>query len=217
MRTDAQIQLDVIDELRWDPKISEKEIGVAVKDGVVTLSGFVPSYAERFAAEIATERVSGVRAVATELAVKLAAERTRSDTEIAHKAVDALKWDVMVPDEQIKLRVVDGWVTLEGETEWQYQKEAAARSVRYLIGVRGLTNAIVVKSKVSPFEVSTAIKNALRRSAELDAEKVQVAAKDGTVTLRGKVRSWAERQDVERAAWSAPGVTDVVDELTIAL
>lgn len=217
MRTDMQIQKDVIDELRWNPSVTEKEIGVAVADGVVTLTGFVPNYAQRFEAEVAAERVVGVKAVACELTVRLPATSIKSDTDIAHKAVDALAWDVVVPDDKIKLRVVEGWITLEGDVEWQYQREAAFRAVRYLAGVRGVTNLIHVKSKVSSFEVSRAIKDALRRSAELDAEKVVVAAADGVVTLKGNVRSYAERQDAERAAWSAPGVTKVVDELFVGV
>jgi osmotically-inducible protein OsmY len=217
MRTDTLIQKDVIDELRWDPSVTEKEIGVAVKDGVVTLSGFVPNFAERYEAELAAERVLGVKAVATELEVKLPESSVRSDTDIAHKAVDALEWDVTVPRERIKLRVQDSWITLEGNVEWQFQKESALRAVRYLAGVRGVTNLIRVMSKASEFEVSRAIKKALHRSADVDAAKVQVAAADGTVTLTGNVRSWAERQDAERAAWSAPGVTKVVDEIAVGL
>lgn len=215
MRTDIQIQKDVIDELRWDPSISEKEIGVAVMDGVVTLTGFVPSFAERYEAEVAAERVIGVKAVACELQVNLPSTAIKSDTDIAHKAIGSMEWDVMVPDDKIKLRVIDGWITLDGEVTWQFEKDAAFRAVRYLSGVRGVTNLIRVKARASKFEVSRAIKDALRRSAELDAEKVTVAATDGVVTLKGKVRSWAERQDAERAAWSAPGVTKVVDELLI--
>lgn len=217
MHTDSQIQKDVIDELRWDPSISEKEIGVAVEGGVVTLSGFVPSYAERIAAEAAVQRVAGVKALAADLVVRLPADKTRSDTDIAHKVVDALEWDVLVPEGQIRTHVVEGWITLEGEVDWQYQKEAATSAIRNLSGVRGVTNSLKVKSLASPLDVSRRITDALRRSAELDAKAVRVAVRDGVVTLAGTVRSWSERRDAERAAWSAPGVTNVIDELTIAV
>jgi osmotically-inducible protein OsmY len=215
MRTDLQLVSDVTEELKWEPSVKEKEIGVSVREGVVTLSGNVDTFAAKFAAERAVERVSGVRAVADELKVKLPNANERTDTELALATVHAFKWDVEVPDYQIKCKVVNGWLTLEGTVEWYFQKAAAERDVRFLMGVKGVTNLIDVKSKASASDVMTHIEKALKRSAELDAEKVQVEARDGKVTLRGTVRSWAERQEAERAAWATSGVTEVVDKIEI--
>ena len=216
-KTDAQLLRDVADELKWDPTLGGAEIGVAAKDGVVTLSGQLDSYAKKYAAERAAERVAGVRAIAEDLTVKVASSFLRSDTEIAHAVVTALKWDVEVPDDRIKSKVENGWIWLEGDVEWQYQKTSAERAVRYLTGVRGVSNLITVKpKKVSTFEVNQKIKDALKRSAEMDANRITVQAADGEVTLRGTVRSFAERVDAERAAWAAPGVTKVRDEILIS-
>jgi osmotically-inducible protein OsmY len=215
MRTDLQLVSDVTEELKWEPSVKEKEIGVAVREGVVTLSGNVDTFAQKFAAERAAERVSGVRAVADELKVKLPNANERTDTELALAVVHAFKWDVEVPEEQIKCKVVNGWLTLEGSVEWYFQKAAAERDVRFLMGVKGVTNLIEVKPKASASDVMTHIEKALKRSAELDAKKVEVEARGGMVTLRGTVRSWAERQEAERAAWATSGVTDVVDKIEI--
>lgn len=215
MKTDNQLQRDVEEELRWDPRISESEIGVAVKDGVVTLSGTVRNFAQRTAAEHAVERLSGVRAVADELRVKLPGTVDLTDTDIAHRAVNALKWDVEVPDSKIKMRVDKGWIMLDGDVEWQFERLAAERAVRYLTGVLGVTNNIKIMPRVSAFDVSARIKDALRRTADADAKQIEVEAKDGTVTLRGSVHSWKDRADAERAVWGAPGVTTVDDRLTV--
>lgn len=216
MKSDTQLQRDIIDELKWTPSVNEAEIGVAVKDGVVTLTGNVDSWAQKYTAERVVERVMGVRAYADDLKVRLPATVERSDTDIAHAVADALEWNVEVPD-TVKAKVVDGWVTLEGTAEWQFEKKSAERAVRYLKGVRGVTNFVSVKPKaVSSYEVTQKIKDALRRSAEVDANQISVEAANGKVTLTGKVRSHAERRDAEYAAWAAPGVTAVEDHITIA-
>ena len=218
MKTDLDLQRDVIAELEWEPALSGQEIGVAVKDGVVTLSGTVLNYAKKFKAERAAERVHGIKAVALDLNVKIPTSSMRTDTEIAHAALNALKWDVEVPDDKITLRVEDGRVLLEGEVDWQYQRAAAERAVRNLAGVKSVGNLISVKPKhVSPFDVSAKIKEAFKRSAEVDSSKVNVESLDGKVILKGFVRSWAERRDAENAAWSAPGVTQVEDRLAVSL
>lgn len=216
MKTDTQLQKDILEELRWDPRITEREIGIAVKDGVVTLTGSVPSFAERYAAEVIVEGIKGVKALANELVVTLPGASKRSDTDIAHKVVDALKWDVNVPNDRVKARVSDGWVTLEGELEWAFQREAAFRTVRYLTGVRGVTNAIkITPAFASTYEVAQKIKDALRRRAEQQAERIQVSTRDHVVTLSGSVPSFAERKTAEAAAWSAPGVSEVKDDLVV--
>ncbi|HMA22799.1 MAG: BON domain-containing protein [Gemmatimonas sp.] len=216
MKTDMQLHKDVLAELTWDPQLNEKEIGVAAKDGVVTLTGWVASYAEKLAAERATERVAGVKAVANDLTVKIPSNFARSDTELAHRIVDALVWDVEVPDEKITASVTNGWVTLEGEVEWQYQRDAAARAARNLAGVHGVYNNIHVMAKrVSSDEVSQSIKEALERRADRTASHIIVDTKDGVVTLTGSVPSYGDRRAAEGAAWSAPGVTEVRDALAV--
>jgi osmotically-inducible protein OsmY len=216
MKTDLQLQQDVLEELKFEPSIREAEIGVAVKGGVVSLTGFVDSYAQKFTAERTAEHVGGVRAVADDIKVKLPGSYQRSDTDIAHAAVNALRWDIQVPDDRIKTTVEDGWIHLEGEVEWQYQKWAAEGAIRNLTGVKGVTNLIAVKpEKVSTYEVGQKIRDSLRRHAERDADKITIEAKDGRVTLRGTVSSFAERQDAERAAWQAAGVTKVNDMIAV--
>lgn len=215
MKTDTQLQKDVIDELRWDPRVNEAEIAVSAKGGVVTLTGTVETYAQKYQAERAVERVAGVRAVADDLQVKVIGSLERSDTDIAHAAVNALRWDTEVPDEKLTVKVENGWVTLKGETEWNYQKAAAERGVRYLAGVKGISNQITVRPNASVAEVKSKIEDALKRSAELDAKRIVVETADGSVTLKGTVRSWTERADAERAAWAAPGVKEVHDKLLV--
>jgi osmotically-inducible protein OsmY len=217
MKTDLQLQRDVLDELKFEPSIREAEIGIAAKGGVVTLTGFVDSYAEKFSAERTAERVGGVKAVADEIKVKLPGAHQRSDTDIAHAVVNALRWDIQVPDDRIKATIEDGWIALEGDVEWQYQKWAAEGAVRNLTGVKGVTNLIAVKpKKASSHEVGQKIKDSMRRHAERDADRITIDAKDGRVTLRGTVSSFAERQDAERAAWQALGVTSVEDLIAVA-
>lgn len=218
MKTDSQLERDVLDQLRFEPSVREAEIGVAVKDGVVTLSGYVDSYAEKRETLHAVERLSGVKAAVDSLEVRLPVAYTRSDTEIAHTAVNALRWDTQVPNDGIKMTVRDGWITLDGDVEWQYQRAAAEQAVQNLMGVRGVTNLIVVQPKsASPYDVSQLIKQTLRRSAEVDADSITVEARDGTVTLRGTVHSFAERRDAERAAWCAPGVVKVDDRIAVTI
>lgn len=218
MKTDIELQRDVIDELRWDPSLKEKEIAVAASDGVITLSGFVPSYPEKWAAERAVERVFGVKAVANDIEVKLPGDRTRPDPELAHKVVEALEWDVQVPDDKIKAAVTNGWVTLEGEVAWAFQRDAALRAVRNIAGVRGVTNKLtLVPPAVSSYDVAVKIKDALRRRAERDAAGITIETKDNVVTLKGKVPTFAERRAAEGAAWSAPGVKEVHDEIVVSI
>ena len=218
MKTNSQLRRDVQDQLTWEPSVRDDEIGVAVKDGVVTLSGHVPSYADKYIAIYAVERVTGVKAVADEIEVKLPSSHERTDTELAHAAVNALGWHVQVPEDRVKATVRDGWITLEGEVEWQYQRGAAERALRNLKGVRGVTNLVSVKpAQVSQYDVTQRIKDTLRRSADLATDLITVETHDGAVTLKGTVRSFAERRDVERAAWAAPGVTRVDDRIIVGI
>lgn len=216
IKNDSQLQRDIVEELRWDPQTSLCEIGVAVGDGVVTLSGSVASYAQKLAAERAAGRVAGVRAIAEDLSVNLDAPWMRTDVAIAHAAVDALRWDTQVPDDRMQVRVEDGWITLTGDVTWKFQSRAAEHAVRFLTGVRGLTNLVHVRTSASVAMVKSKIEEALERHAEIDARLIEVEAVDGKVTLKGSVHSWAERHDAESAAWAAPGVTAVDDRLTIS-
>lgn len=213
-KSDNSLRDDVLLELKWDPKISSaSDIAVAVKDGVVTLSGFVPSFWEKDAAEKAVKRVYGVRGIANDIEVKLFWQRT--DPEIARDAVHELESHVSIPADRIKVTVKDGWVTLEGTVDWEYQKSLAQSAMKKLKGVSGVTNKIQVTPKASAAEVKSKIEEALRRSAELDARRITVEIEGSTVKLYGSVSSWAERDEAERAAWSAPGTTMVENHILV--
>jgi osmotically-inducible protein OsmY len=216
MVTDEQIQKDVLAELRWDPRVQPNEVGVAVKEGVVTLAGYVDSFVKKWVAEQAAHRVRGVKAVANDIEVKLPSSAERTDPEIAAAAVEALRLNA-VPVDDLDVTVSKGWITLRGNVEWYFQKENADRAVRNLTGVKGVTNLISISPRVTPSEIKGKIEQALVRSAETDAKRISVDVIDGTVVLGGTVRSWTEREEAERAAWSAPGVKNVDDRITIAV
>jgi osmotically-inducible protein OsmY len=215
MRTDVEIKEDVLDELAWQPNIDETEIGVIVEDGVVTLSGVVNSYSKKLAAEKAVKGVMGVKALAGDIEVKFGNAYKKTDKEIAKAVVDALEWSSSIPEKDISVKVEDGWVYLSGEVKWNYQKNAAKRAVESLLGVKSVLNNISIKQEVKPFEVKDKIKKAFERSAEIDANNIIVVTDGHKVTLRGKVHSIKEKEDAESAAYNAPGVFDVKNELKV--
>jgi osmotically-inducible protein OsmY len=216
MRLDSDIKRDVEDELRWDPDIDATDISVSVHNGVVALTGFVRSYSQKTQAERDAKRVAGVMGVANDLEVRLPVIDQRPDPEIVRDAVAALKAELPFSSENIKVVAKDGWLTLDGAVEWNYARERAENAVKRIRGVKGVTNSIEVKPKVAPFEIRRKIEDAFRRSAEIDASRITVEANGSEVILRGTVRSWAERQEAERAAWAAPGVTRVDNRISIS-
>jgi osmotically-inducible protein OsmY len=215
MKTDAQLKKDVTAELEWDPSINASHVGVAAENGVVTLTGHLNTFAEKVAIECAVQRVQGVKAIAMELDVKLEPGHKRSDSEIATAVQSALLWHALIPNERIQVKVDKGWVTLKGELDWEYQRGSAERSVRNLTGVVGVRNTITLKPSVTPAKVADRIRDALARHAEREAKHIEVMVSGSAVTLRGGVDSWAERNATMGAAWSAPGVLSVVDEIKV--
>ena len=213
IHTDEEIQKDVLAELKWDAQVQPNEIGVSVKDGVVTLTGWVDSYLKKWAAEDAAHRVGGVKAVANDIEVKVFSERT--DADIAEAAVRALQWDASVPADKIQVTVSKGWVTLKGEVNWNFEKQDAERVVRRLTGVKGVSNLITVKPSTTPSELKKRIEDALVRNAKVDANKITVEVQGSKAILKGAVRAWVEKEEAERVAWLAPGVTSVENRITV--
>jgi len=214
-KTDATLKKDIEAELVWDPAVRSTSIGVAVKDGVVTVTGHIDTFAEKRAIEKALQRVGGVRATALELDVRLSPEHRRSDTDIAEAVEQALKWNTLTPVNRIRVTVDKGWVTLQGEVEWDYQRRAAEAAIRPLMGVVAITNELAIVPKVSPEHLQTCIADALRRQVEREIDRMEIKVDGGKVTLRGTVHSWHERAAAQGVAWSAPGVRAVINELKV--
>lgn len=215
MKTDNQIQKDVMDELKWQPFLNSSEIGVAVKNGIVTLSGTVDSFSKKLSAERAAKKVTGVKAIAEDIQIGVSPAYWRTDAEIAETVIDALKWHSFVPEGQLKVKVEDGNVTLEGEVEWDYQRSSAKNAVQYLSGVKSVFNLITIKPKLSALDLEHKILNAFRRNAAVDASKITVSTIGDKIILSGKVRSAAESDDAEDVAWEAPGVRQVENKLKV--
>jgi len=216
MMSDKALRQDILDGLEFEPSIDAAHIGVAVADGVVTLTGYVGSYAEKTMAEHVVRRVKGVRAIAEEIEVRFPARKRTADDEIAKRALAIIAWDTTVPNEELQVKVQHGWITLSGEVEWHFQRTAAEYAVRKLSGVVGVTNLISVRPQIDAEDVKQRIENALKRSAEIEADTIRIAVTGSKVTLEGKVNAWHEREVAERAAWAAPGVSAVEDRLTVA-
>jgi osmotically-inducible protein OsmY len=216
MRSDSEIERDVKEELQWDPDLDATDIAVSAKKGVVTLTGFVRSYTDKYEAEAAAKRVAGVAGVANDIEVRMPSVDERPDPEIARDAVAAIKSQLPISSEHIKVVVKNGWVTLEGQVEWQYQRSTAETAVRRIKGVKGVTNLIQLKPRAAPAEIKKKIQEAFKRNAEVDANRIMVETNGGEVILKGTVRSWIEREEAERVAWSAPGVTKVEDHIIVS-
>jgi len=213
--TDKEIQQAVLRELEWEPQVRSTEIGVVVKDGIVTLTGGVDSYSKRFHAERAAKRVAGVKAVVNDLEVHLPTSSERTDEDIASAVHDIVHWTVGLPDDSVKVQVEKGWVTLTGAVDWGYQAHIVARAISHMRGVRGVGNRIEVRSHVAPQDIGAQIARAMQRHADREVKHIGIDVKDGTVTLTGRVGSYAERAVARGAAWSAPGVRAVVDDLVV--
>jgi osmotically-inducible protein OsmY len=215
LRDELELTRDVQDELAWEPSLDESQIAVAAKNGVVTLTGRVPSLAQQAKAEEVAKRIYGVRGVANHLTTEVPPSSRRSDADIAEAVQNALHWFEVIPDHQIQVSVVDGWVTLTGNVEKSFQRDEAEQIIHNLTGVRGVTNLVAVKSNLKPYDVKKAIQSAFKRSAEIDARRINVETNDGKVILRGHVRSWSERKEAQRAASAAPGVNSVENWLAV--
>jgi osmotically-inducible protein OsmY len=214
-KTDTELKSDVLAGLKYEPGVNISDIGVLVKDGAVTLNGFVTNYGEKWNAVAATKRVAGVRAIADDIVVKLSSSLLRTDGEIASAAANQISWFSAEPKDAVKVVVRDGWLTLEGEVEWGYQRSEVQENVQFLAGVKGVTNLLTIKSRLSAANVKESIETAIERSALLDSEKIEVETKGNKVTLRGKVRNHAERDEAERVAWAAPGVWSVDNKIEV--
>ena len=215
MKTDLEIQKDVMAELQWQPFLRAAEIGVSVKNGIVTLTGQVDSYAKKLEAEQAAKKVFGVKAVAEEIQVGLSPAYRKNDTEIAAAVLNALKWHAAIPDDRIQVKVEDGFVKLEGEVEWAFERCSATNAVKYQTGVRSVSNLITVKPKVTVHELEKKIRAAFHRSATVDAEKITVTVEGNKATLTGKVRSFAEKKEAENAVWAGPGIFSLDSKLVV--
>jgi osmotically-inducible protein OsmY len=213
--SDKTLKHAVEEELDWEPSIDSEHIGVTVEDGVVTLSGHVGTYAEKFTAEKAAKRVKGVRAIAQEIEIRFPNDKKTSDDQIAKRALDIIAWDSTIPKDKVLVKVQNGFVTLSGEVDWFYQRDDAEHAVRKLAGIKGLSNEIRIKPKAYAYDIKERIETALKRNAEFEADSIKVSVLDGRVTLDGKVKAWYERDLAERTAWSAPGVVSVVDHINI--
>lgn len=215
MHSDNDIHKDVVAELKTEPNLRDDDIAVGIRDGVVTLAGYVDSYADKWRAERIVSKVKGVKAIVNDLQVRLPSEDRRPDPELARAAVDALKWDILVPDDKIQVIVEDGWVTLKGEVDWYYQREEAERALRNLRGVKGISNLITVAKTPTPTDVKQRIVDALRRGAQFDADRITIEIDGHRAILKGTVRSYAEARDAERAARKVAGITEVDNQLTV--
>ena len=215
MKTDVKIREDVIDQLAWESNVDDRQIGVAVENGVVTLSGIVDSYTKKMAAEKAAKKVNGVKAVVEDIEVKYGDAFKKTDKEIAKAAVNALEWNISVPNDKIMVKVEDGWVYLSGEVKWDYQRNAAKKAVENLLGVKYVSNNITLKQKVEATDIKNKIKKAFERAADVDARKISVEVDGHTVTLRGTVRSLAEKEEARKTAYASPGVYNVINKLSV--
>lgn len=216
MKTDSQVQQDVLAELQWEPSVNAAHIGVEVKNGVVTLAGHVATYAEKYDAEHAALRVAGVKALAVEMDVKSAGSYKRDDSDIATSARNVLQWTTYLPKDSVRIMVEKGWLTLSGNVDWQFQRQTAETALRYLIGVAGISNNIVVTPTLSLSAVKSDIEAALKRRASADAKKISVAVNGSKITLSGNVDNWSERSTARNSAWGTPGVQNVVDNMTVS-
>lgn len=216
-RTDLSIQEDVLEELKWDSRVRANEIGVAVKDGIVTLTGWVDSYLKKMAAEQAAHRVQGVKAVANDIEVRLPSSSERTDADLAAAVLNALRWDAFIPAGKIDVTVSKGWVTLKGEVDYQFERQDAERAVERLSGVKGVSNLITVKPRLSPTDLKQKIEKALVRNAETDASHITIEVQGSKVILRGTVHAYAEKKAAEDTAWSAPGVSEVDNRITVSV